>query len=564
MPADPLSPLTPGQPFPTAATTWNPVFEVARDRRQPPRPDTPATGQAGASHVEGLALNNTGAPLPRYHPAAVVGTGGIDLGEDRPCSEWAKRPVVTLDVPTGSTDVIAVALEDIPDGKFGRVAVAGWAACLVDVSDSGHEYASPTTNTDALVSGSAGTVRIINTGTGTARRCAVLLGGQSAGGGGGTLTTSNTDETEESTTTRLEFDKTRGVQVEAGATDADPDVVSGIAADTDQMGMVGVGHQTWSGSKFTTGGLATIVSVGWNWGASTPGRTDGLIDEPFGYSAPGVGGVGLAGGLYQVVFGQATAITAGEMPVGYTTWSGMNVFSGISTHPMAPDAHGGHKSVVIAGHGASFRYAGVGGFPVFQANAFAVWDLNGANNGSVYTLAPGLRVGIDTILDLGDYWVHVCGGIIWKIEWVGSPPAPPTPVPGPPTPGPPPPPGAGILSGFVTSGSPAIDPAEGREVILDSSTTVTTDSAGFYLFGDVSAGSHTVLLETLTMGEFVANSVDGGGFDISNLALVTTGASEAHTVDFITDGGSVSPPPAPPAPPVPPAPVPPAPPVPPP
>ncbi len=51
-------------------------------------------------------------------------------------------------------------------------------------------------------------------------------GGWGFGGGSVGIVTANVDTTEESTTTRLEFDQDTGIRVDAGATDADPDVVS--------------------------------------------------------------------------------------------------------------------------------------------------------------------------------------------------------------------------------------------------------------------------------------------------------------------------------------------------
>lgn len=181
---DPLSPVVRGQVLGITAAAWNAAMAAARDRRQPPRPDRPGRRGPVSGYVEAVALNDTGADLREFKPAKVTAAGGYvvtgDVGYD-----WTRRPALTLDVPGASTDIVAVTLEAIPDGEYGRVAVAGWCLCDVDVSNSGHGYASPTTDTDALVSGATGSVRILATGTGTARRCAVYLGDQVAAASSG-------------------------------------------------------------------------------------------------------------------------------------------------------------------------------------------------------------------------------------------------------------------------------------------------------------------------------------------------------------------------------------------
>jgi len=188
MDGEPLSSVIRGQPLQIRATTWNHLLAAARDKRQKPRPDAAVKPFVQTGCVEALGFNDTGADLPAFKPAAVAGTGPylIHSASEWQAHQWSDRPVVTLGVPTASTDMVAVTLEAIPDGQFGRVAVAGWCACDVDVSDAGHGYASPTTDTDALVSAGCGTVRILATGTGTARRTAVYLGDQIPDCTGGT------------------------------------------------------------------------------------------------------------------------------------------------------------------------------------------------------------------------------------------------------------------------------------------------------------------------------------------------------------------------------------------
>lgn len=180
---DPLAPLSPGDPLPTSSRTWNAILRAASAHRQPHRPDQSRPPVRSTGYVEALALNNTGSDLREHKPAAVVGAGGYDLLDDGPAAHWLGRPCLTLDTPTGPGDHIAVTLEAIPAGRFGRVAVSGWCAVDVDVTDAAHRFAAPsaTAGTDALVSGGSGPVRIIPTGTGTARRTQAFL---FAGAGG--------------------------------------------------------------------------------------------------------------------------------------------------------------------------------------------------------------------------------------------------------------------------------------------------------------------------------------------------------------------------------------------
>lgn len=176
-----------GDPLPTSRALWTAIVGAARDHAQPPGAANGRGGLGRTGYVEAWAFNDTGGDLEAFKPAKVTATADIDLTDDEYVYDWSRRPVLTLGTPSAATDIVAVTLEAIPDGQFGRVAVAGWCACDVDVGSSGDRYASPTTDTDALVSGSTGSIRILNTGTGTARRCAVYLGDQAGGAGGSTI-----------------------------------------------------------------------------------------------------------------------------------------------------------------------------------------------------------------------------------------------------------------------------------------------------------------------------------------------------------------------------------------
>lgn len=251
MPNDPLSPVARGDPLAITAAGWNDVLAATGEIRRGARPRGLLGDPSAHGPVRALVLNDTGADLREYKPAKVVGAGGYDLTDDTAGPHWADNPLLTLDVPAAATDVIAVTLEAIPDGEIGWAAIGGWTLCDVDISSSGHGYASPTTDTDALVSAATGSIRIIATGTGTARRTAVYLGDQVAAAAGTSLNSQNTDGTQvDSTTTDLRFDKATGVQVTQGSGGtAGQSIVSGINATPTQVGMVSTGTQIFEGEK---------------------------------------------------------------------------------------------------------------------------------------------------------------------------------------------------------------------------------------------------------------------------------------------------------------------------
>jgi hypothetical protein len=171
---DPLARVTPGSPLKISATAWNLFTAAARDWQQG-RPDQPAVVKRPSGYVEAIALNDTGADLDAFKPAKVTAAGGYDLTDYQSAGHWSRRPLLTIGTPGAATDIVAVTLEAIPDGKIGRVAVAGWCACDVDVTSSAHKYARPGTTTDALASAASGPIRILNTGSGTAVRTACYL-----------------------------------------------------------------------------------------------------------------------------------------------------------------------------------------------------------------------------------------------------------------------------------------------------------------------------------------------------------------------------------------------------
>lgn len=188
MSADPLQPVQPGQPLEIPAAAWNALTEMAKRERQgqPTAARKDPLGWGGVIEVQ--ALNDTGDDLREYQPAKISSTavGGYELPTND--TVWQRRPLFTLEVPDATTNFVAVALEAIPDGAIGRVAVGGAVLCDVDVT-GGDQYATPAVGfTTKLTGGTTGSIRILHkpaTG-GSTYRCVVFLGDQfDATGGGG-------------------------------------------------------------------------------------------------------------------------------------------------------------------------------------------------------------------------------------------------------------------------------------------------------------------------------------------------------------------------------------------
>lgn len=177
---DPFAPVSPGDDLSVSAVAWNAALAVGLAHRQPPRPDPPATRRTVNGRVEQLALNSTGADLAFGKPAAVTAAGGYDLADTARALAWLRNGLITLGEPASDTDFVAVTVQPIPAGKVGWVAVAGLALSDVDVS-GGDLFGRPTPGSTASLTGtdSSGPIRILDVpdGSGTVRRCAVLIGG---------------------------------------------------------------------------------------------------------------------------------------------------------------------------------------------------------------------------------------------------------------------------------------------------------------------------------------------------------------------------------------------------
>jgi hypothetical protein len=99
-----------------------------------------------------MIKNSTGSNVPRLGVLGITGvvidpSGGTLTGSNAAsinAREFARRPVLVGNVPSSATDTerFAVLLEPAePDGIV-RAAVSGAFACLVQVIDNGHRFAT--------------------------------------------------------------------------------------------------------------------------------------------------------------------------------------------------------------------------------------------------------------------------------------------------------------------------------------------------------------------------------------------------------------------------------------
>jgi hypothetical protein len=323
--------VSPGDPIPRDAETWNALLAAAHDFRTPARPKDQPKGLDFGGVVEAFALNSTGAALSPNKPATVTAAGGLDVTADGG-PPWQRKPLLTLGVPGAATDFVVVTLDAIPAGEIGRVAVAGTVLCDVHVNSSGHAYASPTTNTTALESAATGSIRLLHKGTGSStRRCVVYLGDQVAAAAGSALATKNADLTAvDTTTTTIITDQATGLQT-AGT--AGTSTFSLRAATTAQVGAVTITTQSFAGNKTFTGNVVVngTHEVKLASGNSHVGSQADSLGGGYSYATVGVGsfpGAGAGVTVYSA-FADATGTGCAYVSIGNST-SGNNMVVGIN------------------------------------------------------------------------------------------------------------------------------------------------------------------------------------------------------------------------------------------
>jgi hypothetical protein len=178
MNGDALQRFAPGQGLGTLrADTMNALVDAAKIVRA--KMSKGQTGgrfqplRQGPGSLEVLIRNDTGATLSERSvvelttPLADPLVYGLDNQE---------RPAFAADAPTGATSSIAVTVDPLGDGDFGRAVVLGVAVADLSVVDAGHEFCGPTaTETGFLTTASTGPIRILWRESGTGNKLGIVL-----------------------------------------------------------------------------------------------------------------------------------------------------------------------------------------------------------------------------------------------------------------------------------------------------------------------------------------------------------------------------------------------------
>jgi hypothetical protein len=171
---DPRQHVNPGDPIRLAASQINGLNRLLQT----------AGGYASAGGAEQptpytwvMAKNNTGANIARWGVLAITGmeiTPGSSTGAT---SQFEQLPVVAGGTPTATTTAWCVAVEPIPSGKIGRVAVGGVVQVKIEVVDDSHVFAQCKASTTELKSTDNGEGVILwKQGTGSSQWGLVRLG----------------------------------------------------------------------------------------------------------------------------------------------------------------------------------------------------------------------------------------------------------------------------------------------------------------------------------------------------------------------------------------------------
>lgn len=205
----------PGQPIRLSAGDWNAMLDLVRND-QARRLGAGGAGRGLSNTVSPTAVvlvsNATGSDVGQGYCLAITSTLLDPAGAPL---DWLARPVLEGDEPVATTDPCVVLLEPIADGAIGRAAIAGLVIAQVDVTDTAHEYATPTAaDATKLTSAASGPARLLWTETGSTGTQACVLSLLGGGSGGDNLTVKESDGSPSYTgITSLEFDQTSGFVV---------------------------------------------------------------------------------------------------------------------------------------------------------------------------------------------------------------------------------------------------------------------------------------------------------------------------------------------------------------
>jgi hypothetical protein len=187
--SDPYRKARPGEKLTIPARAWNQLMEGLSTAPG-------ITGDGGGPFVAPYtwvwAKNTTGQDLPRWGVLAITGLESVPGSTDTPATrQFQELPILTGTAPTTSTVAWCIAVDPIPAGTIGRVAVDGVVQCKVEIATTADTFVACKASASELKTGGSGQGMILwkQTGTGTGKWALVRIGGGSGGVRLGTVST---------------------------------------------------------------------------------------------------------------------------------------------------------------------------------------------------------------------------------------------------------------------------------------------------------------------------------------------------------------------------------------
>jgi hypothetical protein len=171
---DPRQNVNPGDPIRLAASQINGLNRLLNPNAGF---GAQAAGEVPTPYTWVMARNNTGSLVARWGVLAITGMDISPESGANAASQFEQLPVVAGGAPSNTATSWCVAVEPIPAGEVGRVAVGGVVQVKVEVVDSSHAFARCKSSSSELVSTDNGEGVILwKHGTGSYQWALVRLG----------------------------------------------------------------------------------------------------------------------------------------------------------------------------------------------------------------------------------------------------------------------------------------------------------------------------------------------------------------------------------------------------
>ena len=178
-----LSPVYPNEPFRLLdADVTNVLLAMAREWQSRNRGGgggyLPSVPQGDPVSV--VIQNRTGSDLDQY---AIVGISDALVPYATDSTEFKRRPQFRATAPSATAPFAVLQhplknwVSDSTPNTIGRAVISGCTVCKLNIGDSSHTYAAPTTSTTELTTGTSGPARILakESGTGAGKWGIVFL-----------------------------------------------------------------------------------------------------------------------------------------------------------------------------------------------------------------------------------------------------------------------------------------------------------------------------------------------------------------------------------------------------